>query len=150
MLALIPTGFIFAFKYPYVGFKEQVPTVFYTFIFAGTAIMALKRAREKDFLAHREWMIRVYSMGLGIYSIRVWYSLFHWFTNQSSLEFFASSFWIGIAFNLVLGEFWINVSRPYASVKFGIKAPSKPTVRALVTREPALAAVQGGSSAANG
>jgi hypothetical protein len=128
MTFLIPTGFIFAFGHPYVGFKEQVPTVFYTFIFAGCAFMALKNVVQRRFLAHREWMIRVYSMGLGIYSIRIWYSLFHWFTTQSSKDFFATSFWIGIALNLVIGEVWINLSRPFASVKFGLRPQPATTV----------------------
>jgi len=110
-LFLIPTGFIFAFQHPYVGFAEQVPTVFYASIYFGCLAMALKSVYQKNYLAHREWMIRVFAMAQGIYSIRVWYSLFFHLTNLSSLEFFATSFWIGIAFNLIVGEIWINVSR---------------------------------------
>ncbi len=110
-LFLIPTGFIFAFQHSYVGFAEQVPTVFYATIYFGSLVMALKSIYNKNFLEHREWMIRVFAMAQGIYSIRVWYSLFFHLTDLSSMEFFATSFWIGIAFNLVVGEIWINISR---------------------------------------
>ena len=111
---LLITGAVFAFIYPYVGFKEQVPTVFYSAIYIFCLYMAIKRVKEKDYLKHREWMVRVFSMGLGIYTVRVWYSLFLHFTDQPSTEFFATSFWIGMAFNLVVSEIWINISREYA------------------------------------
>ena len=116
-LFLIPTGLIFAFQHPYVGFKEQVPTVFYASIYACCIVMALKRVYERNFMAHREWMIRIFAMGIGIYSIRVWYSLFLHLTDLPSQEFFATSFWIGIAFNLVVGEVWINISRQASPAK---------------------------------
>jgi uncharacterized membrane protein len=110
-LALIPSGMIFAFAHPYVGFREQVPAVFYTGLYLCCAAMGLRSVRRRDFLRHREWMIRVYAFGLGIYSIRVWYWLFLHLTRQPSTEFFATSFWIGIASNLVVAESWINFTR---------------------------------------
>jgi len=111
-IVLIPSGIIFAFLHPYVGFKEQVPTVFYTVLYLGCVAMGLRSIYRRRFAEHREWMIRVYAFGLGIYSIRVWYSLFLHLSDQPSTEFFASSFWIGIAANLVVAEIWINLSRP--------------------------------------
>lgn len=111
---LVTTAFIFAFFYPYVGFKEQVPTVFYSTIYIWCLYMAIKCVKQKQYFKHREWMVRVFSMGLGIYTVRVWYSLFLHFSDQTSLEFFATSFWIGMAFNLVVSEIWINLSRDYA------------------------------------
>jgi len=110
-IALIPSGLIFAFVYPYVGFKEQVPTVFYTTIYIVCVYMGIRSILKRDIPTHREWMIRVYAMGLGIYAIRVWYSLFMHLSDQPSTEFFASAFWIGIAFNLVVAEVWVNLTR---------------------------------------
>jgi uncharacterized membrane protein len=114
-IALIPSGMIFAFAHPYVGFREQVPTVFYTFIYLGCVAMGLRTIYRRRFAEHREWMIRVYAFGLGIYSIRVWYWLFLNLSDQPSTEFFATSFWIGIAANLVVAEIWINLSRAGAA-----------------------------------
>lgn len=111
-LALIPSGMIFAFVHPYVGFREQVPAVFYTVLYLGAVAMGLRSVYLGRFAAHREWMIRVYAFGLGIYSIRVWYALFLHLSDQPSTEFFATAFWIGIAANLVVAEVWINLSRP--------------------------------------
>lgn len=110
-IVLIPSGMIFAFVHPYVGFKEQVPAVFYTFLYLGCVAMGLRSVYRGRYAEHREWMIRVYAFGLGIYSIRVWYSLFLHLSHQPSTEFFATSFWIGIAANLVVAEVWINLSR---------------------------------------
>ncbi len=114
-IVLLPSGMIFAFSHPYVGFREQVPTVFYTFIYLGCVAMGLRSIYRRRFAEHREWMIRVYAFGLGIYSIRVWYSLFLHLSRQPSTEFFATSFWIGIAANLVVAEIWINLSRAEAA-----------------------------------
>lgn len=117
-IVLLPSGMIFAFAHPYVGFREQVPTVFYTVIYLVCVAMGLRSIYRRRFAEHREWMIRVYAFGLGIYSIRVWYWLFLNFSDQPSTEFFATSFWIGIAANLVIAEVWINLSRPEAASLF--------------------------------
>jgi hypothetical protein len=111
-IILIPSGLTFAFVYPYVGFKEQVPTVFYACLYITCVYMGVRCILKRDIVSHREWMIRVYAMGSGIYAIRIWYTLFMHLSNQPSSEFFASAFWIGIAFNLVIAETWINLTRP--------------------------------------
>jgi hypothetical protein len=121
-IALIPSGMIFAFAHPYVGFREQVPAVFYTALYLGCAGMGVRSVWRREFQRHREWMIRVYAFGLGIYSIRVWYVAFHLLSGQPSTEFFATSFWIGIASNLVIAEVWINLTRPAAAAA----APAAP------------------------
>jgi len=133
-ILLIPSGMIFAFVHPYVGLPEQVPAVFYTAIYLGFAGMGLRAVLARRFLEHREWMIRGYSMGLGIYSIRVWFILFQHLSHQPSTVFFATCFWIGIATNLLIAEIWINISREYAARTLGLggtrREPS-PTVVAI-------------------
>lgn len=125
-VGLIPSGMIFAFAHPYVGFREQVPAVFYTCLYLGFITFGLRAIFARDFLAHREWMIRAYSMGLGIYAIRVWYSLFLHLSDQPSTEFFDTAFWIGIATNLILAEIWINLSRE------SVAGSARPELRAVV------------------
>jgi hypothetical protein len=125
-IVLLPSGMIFAFAHPYVGFREQVPTVFYTLLYLGCVAMGLRSIYRRRFAEHREWMIRVYAFGLGIYSIRVWYWLFLKLSDQPSTEFFATSFWIGIAANLVVAEVWINLSRAGAASSFGTTPSAAP------------------------
>jgi hypothetical protein len=124
-LSLIPSGMIFAFVHPYVGFREQVPAVFYSCIYLGCVVMGLRSVYARQFPQHREWMIRGYAMGLGIYAVRVWYSLFLHLSHQPSTEFFASSFWIGIGPNLILAEIWINLSRA-CDARLGREEASRP------------------------
>ncbi len=121
---LVFTGFVFAFIHPYVGFKEQVPTVFFSIIYVVCIWKAMSHVYQRNFLLHREWMVRVFSMGLGIYTVRVFYSFFLHFSDQPSTEFFATSFWIGMAFNLVVSEIWVNISREYAA-KRAMELPVK-------------------------
>jgi uncharacterized membrane protein len=135
-LALIPSGMIFAFVHPYVGFPEQVPAVFYTVLYLCCAAMGLRSIRRRDFLRHREWMIRVYAFGLGIYSIRVWYWLFLHLTQQPSTEFFATSFWIGIASNLVVAETWIGLTRGQSAQPSSVR-PVAPLQLAAVANSEA-------------
>lgn len=138
-ILLIPSGMIFAFVHPYVGFPEQVPAVFYTCIYLGFAGMALRAVIARRFLEHREWMIRGYAMGLGIYSIRIWFILFQHLSHQPSTVFFATAFWIGIATNLVIAEVWINVSRGYAARTLGLggmRFPRPPALTAAETNRP--------------
>jgi hypothetical protein len=131
-IILIPSGMIFAFSHPYVGFREQVPAVFYTFIYLGCVAMGLRSIYRRRFAEHREWMIRVYAFGLGIYSIRVWYSLFLHLSDQPSTEFFATSFWIGIAANLVVAEIWINLTRSGGAVPEFRKSKGLPEASAEI------------------
>jgi uncharacterized membrane protein len=124
---LIVTGWIFAFRFTYTGFAEQVPTVTFSLIYVWLVAMAVRSIRNGDVGRHREWMIRAFAMMMGISGTRVWFYLFLKATDYPSTEFFASIFWLGMGVNLLIAEIWINVTRPTAAAAVAATAPRCPT-----------------------
>ena len=112
---LIVTGWIFAFKFTYTGLPEQVPTVTFSLIYFWLVGMAIKNILAGDVAKHREWMIRAFSMMMGISATRVWFYLFLKTTDIPSDRFFSSIFWLGLGVNLLVAEIWINLTRPKAA-----------------------------------
>jgi uncharacterized membrane protein len=111
-LILIPTGLVFAALHPFVGaFEELAPICFYTTIYIVAVTKGVASARRKDFVRHREWMLRAFSIGMGIPSVRLWFVFFLHTTGMHSQRFFATAFWIAFAVNLLCAEVWINVTR---------------------------------------
>jgi len=131
---LIPSGIIFAAFHPFAGaFVEMVPVSFFTVIYVTSVVLGVKAARQKNFIAHREWMIRAFSIGIGISSVRLWFVLFLHTTGMRGQDFFATAFWIAFGLNLLIAELWINVTRSTARAR--ITAP-RATSRILVPSQP--------------
>lgn len=111
-LLLGGTAMAFAVKIPYGGFSELPPQIFYGSILSFSILRGLYLIRKKDIARHREWMLRAAAVGLGIALNRVFYVAFLFGTSATSREFFPTILWIGSGLNLLIGEIWINVSRP--------------------------------------
>ena len=76
---------------------------------------ALWHARRREFAAHRECMIRVFALGLGVATIRLVILLCELITGAAMREVFAAAFWIGLAANALAAELWIRRTRPRSS-----------------------------------
>jgi uncharacterized membrane protein len=66
--------------------------------------------REK----HREWMIRAYSIGLAIATIRPIVGIFFAtsrLTGLTQAQFFGTAFWIGFTLHLIAAQWWIDATR---------------------------------------
>jgi len=110
-VALIATGWMFAFAHSYTGLPEQVPLVSYTIIYAWLIVMGVVSIRTRNVAQHREWMVRAFAMMMGISATRVWFYLFLKTTGVPSNHFFPSIFWLGLGVNLLVAEIWINLTR---------------------------------------
>lgn len=65
-------------------------------------------AWRREVQRHREWMIRVYALAMGVASIRIFIALL---TGLAALPFekaFGPSFWLGFGVNLLVAEARIN------------------------------------------
>jgi hypothetical protein len=74
--------------------------------------------RRRRIALHREWMIRAFSIGLAVATIRPIIGIFFAtspLTGLTPREFFGTAFWIGWTLHLIAAETWINVTRPQAS-----------------------------------
>jgi len=73
---------------------------------------------HKQMALHREWMIRAFSIGLAVGTIRPIIALFFAFSGLPPQIFFGTAFWIGFTLQLLAAEIWINYTRGAISPSF--------------------------------
>lgn len=105
------SGLLLASMFPYGG-----PVAATAALVAGTAfLIALVRGffavRHRDFAAHREWMIRMFALGLGIATIRVLGLFVLPITGTTFQKSAATVFWIGWVSTYTVAEWWIRHTR---------------------------------------
>jgi hypothetical protein len=105
------SGLLLAAKFPYGG-----PVAAAAAFVAGTAfLIALFRAfmaiRRRDVVAYREWMIRMFALGLAIATIRVIGLLVLAITGTSFQKSAGAVFWIGWVSTFTVAELWIRHTR---------------------------------------
>lgn len=104
------------FRFPaFGGISTQSATVFFGIIFLFSLAKAIRHIRRKEVSLHREWMIRVFALALGVASIRVFIALFTRLLDLGFEEVFGTSFWLGLGVNLLVAEVWINYTRRITS-----------------------------------
>ncbi|MDX1961250.1 MAG: DUF2306 domain-containing protein [Leptospiraceae bacterium] len=115
-IVLSATGLVMVVLFPFSGIQESIPTFFFGLIFFYSNCKALFHAMRKEITLHREWMIRGFSIGLGISLIRVIFLIFSYSTNGSDKEVLITSFWLGWSMSMLVGECWIGYTRKDRSV----------------------------------
>ena len=93
------------------GISTQTATAFFGVIFLFSLAMAIRHILRKEVRQHREWMIRTFSLAMGVATIRVFFVLLGALTGLSFEEIFGASFWLGFGVNLLIAEVWINHTR---------------------------------------
>ena len=93
------------------GISTQTATAFFGVIFLFSLAMAIRHILRKEVRQHREWMIRTFSLAMGVATIRVFFVLLGAITDLSFEEIFGVSFWLGFGVNLLVAEVWINHTR---------------------------------------
>jgi len=132
---LVPSGVIFAAFHPFANaFQELAPICFFTVIYLVAVTMGVVTARRKRFAEHREWMIRAFSIGIGISSTRMWLVLFMHTTHMHSQQFFPTAFWLAFGSNFVIAEMWIGLTRRTAEAPSAAAPQTRP--RTLEAESP--------------
>ena len=111
-LFVVASAFAMVFTFPYEGLTEQLATLFFGGIFIYSLIMAYHHIRKKNIIKHRELMIRVFSIGLGIITIRILNGVVQAMSDYTLREMFGWTFWGGFGLTWLIGEWWIWYSTP--------------------------------------
>ena len=98
------------------GFNQAAATTLFATFFLIALYKAFWHIRQREIALHREWMIRTFSVGLAVATIRPIIGIFFATSRFSGLtprEFFGVGFWIGFVLHLLAAEAWIQATRPH-------------------------------------
>lgn len=97
----------------YGGPVESSATILFGTLFLVAVGRAFVAIRRRDVARHREWMIRGFSIAIGISTIRIVTSILSIITPAMSVqELIALSFWIGWTLMVGVAELWVRRTRP--------------------------------------
>lgn len=103
-----------SFRIAIGGINEIAATVLFDVLFLFCLVRGWRCARRRDFVHHREWMIRLFGIGLGIATTRPIMGVFFATSRLTGLtphQFFGTAFWLGFTLTLIAAESWINYTR---------------------------------------
>lgn len=106
------TALIMSFQVAIGGANERAATVVFAGLFLFALVKAFYHIRRREIALHREWMMRMFAIGLGVATVRPIVGMFFAFTSLSPREFFGIAFWLGFTIHLIAAEVWINYTRP--------------------------------------
>ncbi|MGD1894979.1 MAG: DUF2306 domain-containing protein [Cyclobacteriaceae bacterium] len=97
-------GIYMGLSYPFAGWRETVPTLLFGGLFIYFVFMGYRRARQRKILEHQLWMIRSFSIALGIATIRIIVLAVNTLTDIEYNKIFIFAFWCAWTMHLVLTE----------------------------------------------
>lgn len=101
-----------AFTLPaFGGWPTTTATVVFGIVFLYSLWRAVSHIRRREVQAHREWMIRMFSLALAVATIRALGGLAGAFFDMTLEESFGASFWLAFIINLSVAELWIRATR---------------------------------------
>jgi uncharacterized membrane protein len=116
------TALVMSFAMPAIGGVNQAAaTTLFGMFFLFALVKAYVHIRRREIALHREWMIRAFSIGLAVTTIRPIVGIFFATSRLTGLtprEFFGTAFWIGFTIHLIVAESWIR-THPLASQNQG-------------------------------
>jgi uncharacterized membrane protein len=109
------SALVMSFGMPAIGGVNQAAaTTLFALFFLFALGKAFRHILRREIALHREWMIRSFSIGLAVATIRPIVAVFFATSRFSGLtphEFFGTAFWIGFVFHLIVAEVWIEWTR---------------------------------------
>lgn len=117
LVAALPaglSGLLLQARSPYGGLLalSAIVSAGALFLAAGARAYHAIRRGERD--RHREWMIRLLAVGLGVGVVRVVALPLILVTGRRPLELVGVAFWLGFALPILAGEWWIRTTRSKA------------------------------------
>jgi len=110
------SALVMSFAMPAIGgFNQAAATTLFASFFLIALCKAFWHIRRREIALHREWMIRAFSVGLAVATIRPIIGIFfatRRFSGLTPHEFFGVAFWIGFVLHLLAAEAWIHATQP--------------------------------------
>ena len=106
------TGLFFGLINPFGGPLEAVVIAVVGTFFLFALARAVIAIRRREISTHREWMIRVFAIALGVSVVRLVGLAIVLITGGRPALWFAHSVWIGFFLTLAVAELWIRGTRP--------------------------------------
>lgn len=100
-----PTGLYMSF-FAKGSYWERLLFLFMAVYWFYSTVKGLQTIKQKNVLAHKNWMIRSYSMALTAVSFRVYHILFYYF-GIDHLHNYEISLWISVLGNMLIAEYFI-------------------------------------------
>ena len=121
-LVIGASALVMSFAMPAIGGPVQAAA---TAIFSAYFLIALGKGfwhiRQRESAVHRRWMIRAFSIGIAVATIRPIVGLFFATSRITGLtpqQFFGVAFWVGFVLHLILTEHWLRrSSRPKSDAR---------------------------------
>ena len=111
------SALVMSFGMPAVGgLNQSAATTLFALFFLFALCKAFWYIRRREIPLHREWMIRAFSIGIAVATIRPIVGVFFAtsrFSGLSPHEFFGIAFWIGFVLHLIAAEAWIRATLPH-------------------------------------
>lgn len=95
------------------GVNQAAATTLFSAFFLFALWKAFSHIRRREVALHREWMLRAFSVGLAVATIRPIVGIFFATSRFSGLtphDFFGIAFWIGFTLQLMAAEAWIHAT----------------------------------------
>ncbi len=105
------TALIMGITFQFGGIVETIAVTLFGLFFLYSLINAYYYAKKKNFMMHREWMIRGYSLGLAVATMRPIIGLFFALTDIAFSNFFGYVFWLAFIPHILVAEWWIRYTR---------------------------------------
>ena len=93
------------------GPNETAATTLFAILFLICMVKAYIHIRRKEVARHREWMIRMYGVALGVATTRPIVGMFFAFRRLTPHEFFGIAFWLGFTITFLAAEAWVDYTR---------------------------------------
>lgn len=110
--AVVPvSGILLVFAMPQRPVSERAVMTWVSLIFGFFLLKAVLALRARNFIAHREWMIRMTAAGLAPMTQRILFPFFAALGIHSLAEFwdlFVTAAWVAGAINIFIGEWWLS------------------------------------------
>jgi uncharacterized membrane protein len=109
------SAMVMTYKMNIGGANETAATTLFGILFLICLMKAYLHIRRKEIARHREWMIRMYGVGLGVATTRPIVGMFFAFRRLTPHEFFGIAFWLGFTITFLVAEYWVDYTRQHGS-----------------------------------